>query len=112
MSGGGAAGVPRSPEAQPAELTRAVPEAGEAWAQRRAEEPCRHGAEERHTAASYEPADQDVERGHARAHPADRDYRHNEQWGVSRRHDAVFRAELFDVRRHHELHELDGCLLA
>jgi hypothetical protein len=111
MSGGGSAGLSGSPEAQWAELTRAVPEAGEAWAQWRAEEPCRRAAEERHTAARHEPADQYVERGHARAHPADRDDRHNEQWGVSRRHDAVLRAELFDVRRQHELQELDGCLL-
>ena len=111
MSGSGPAGVPGSPEAQRAELTRTVPEAGEAWAERRAEEPCRRGAEERHAGARHEPADQNVEQGHARAHPADRDSRHNEQRGMSRRQHGVLRAEPVDVRRYYELQDLDGCLL-
>jgi hypothetical protein len=111
MSGSGPAVVPESPEAQRAELTGTVPEPGETWAERRAEDPCRRGAEERHAAARHEPADQDVEQGHARDHPADRDSRHNEQRGMSRRQHGVLRAEAFDVRRYYELQDLDGCLL-
>jgi hypothetical protein len=51
-SGRGPAGLPGLPEAQRADLTRTVPETGDAWAERRAEEPCRRGAEERHAPAT------------------------------------------------------------